>query len=1127
MEPVDSQLASRLESSPAFLLLGQNYSRLDDGEDHFLNRVEARLKSSTDHTYRSLLGADIGSDPESFMAWMQRVSDDQPIPAWLDEVASFPWSGLYLSAIDVMWNRAFRRPWRDLERVFEEHHYPLDPRNRLRLHATVLFGSVDQVGSLQPPLNRSEFLRRKQKAVSLLSRLPELVTPFGTLVIEALNPEADWLDSETLYPTLSQFGHGQVHLFGGRVGWDDELLGELVQKGVIVIHEATLADTFSRLRSEGELPEKDEGAYASGHRVRVGKRTYSIPERLYIEVSRSAKIVEETLFQAPASISPEAAYQDYRSFLADSAASPIWSGYRRGFAFRRPFEDHLMASVQQALTARESPSHPIILHGPTGTGKTVALGNLVYSLSNSASAPIVFIGRKSQLPDRQAVDEFLQWCETTEANKGIVVWDGMLDPSQYQEFLNFWLYRGRRLLLIGSSYRIAEAASDSHIEASDNVGESESRRFNDYLSHFVSDSGSIARQLSQDGASFLSLLYRILDPARPGLRRGVREELAAAELRIKSASAGPIEENLSSLGLKLLRLGLYADVQPFSGPPRDLEGESINPIEDFAGLICTPGQYGLAVPVDLLLRAIGESENIDLAKILDTIDIFRWREDEAGNAFVSARHALEARIVLRDRFASPEAEMDFAARLVNEAEPKWDHSPEEQFIVDLLRNLGPNGADANRYSRLWLTLVRALECLRTNKSILSPRLMLQEAVLRREYVKANALPSKEARELLSSGEVILEEAITLSEKTGRSRLQSVLRAELATNLGYQMKKAISEAGSEIDPRSIFARLQQHIIESRDLSITNVNPLDILGWTSEDLLNSALLSRSERLEVEAWVMSMFDLLNWNDLDEGGRERVMARLQSLYQTMSKEELSESMFDALLAEGSTAGIYVRARSILGQTHSADGTPVINVPLRKATVEFLARFRAQIAQDPKSLTLLILSWWIVKTGRPLLEGERQAVALSRNDWRYLWDICRDLLATGDNRWAATAKYVSAVALFHMEDWAGSFDTFRDLESDVDYDLARRRLQRTYLASTEQGAPRTFEGTVRWINEGEGQRSRGSLYVPEIRREIPFFPREFPRGQIRTQESLTFHIGFNFRGPIADPIGRVNDELG
>src|SRR5262249_30738541 len=135
--------------------------------------------------YAQILGNQVSRSVESALAWMQERCKHFSSPLWLETVAGFAWSGVYTTAIDVIWQRAFKSTWRELEPIFTEEIDPVDARSRSKLHCTYLFGAVDQSNLEQrPPLTRMELNKRRQVAISLARRLPRLVTPFGALVIE-------------------------------------------------------------------------------------------------------------------------------------------------------------------------------------------------------------------------------------------------------------------------------------------------------------------------------------------------------------------------------------------------------------------------------------------------------------------------------------------------------------------------------------------------------------------------------------------------------------------------------------------------------------------------------------------------------------------------------------------------------------------------------------------------------------------------------------------------------------------------------------------------------------------------------------------------------------------------------
>ena len=122
-------------------------------------------------------------------------------------------------------------------------------------------------------MTRFEWSKRRQVAIALSRRLPDLVTPIGTLVIEGYAESNDWLVPDDLLPILDSFTAGQVHLFST----SERLLQNpdvnfLVQKGIVTLHSESLASVLSKASQEGSLslgstPEEEQSA----RRVKFGK----------------------------------------------------------------------------------------------------------------------------------------------------------------------------------------------------------------------------------------------------------------------------------------------------------------------------------------------------------------------------------------------------------------------------------------------------------------------------------------------------------------------------------------------------------------------------------------------------------------------------------------------------------------------------------------------------------------------------------------------------------------------------------------------------------------------------------------------------------------------------------------
>lgn len=178
MSQSETDFYAALKRGPALLMLGQDYLRLETGKDPFLSEVARKYGPSGGKNldYKLILEEAPGKALEPALAWMHQLCERLPIPQWLSDVAKYAWSGIYSSAIDALWPRPFRSEWRELQPLFEEKYKPADPRNRFRLHCTFLFGCVDRTEEGErPPTTTIEWLNRKQIAVGLLRRLPEIV----------------------------------------------------------------------------------------------------------------------------------------------------------------------------------------------------------------------------------------------------------------------------------------------------------------------------------------------------------------------------------------------------------------------------------------------------------------------------------------------------------------------------------------------------------------------------------------------------------------------------------------------------------------------------------------------------------------------------------------------------------------------------------------------------------------------------------------------------------------------------------------------------------------------------------------------------------------------------------------
>jgi hypothetical protein len=168
----------------------------------------------------------------------------------------------------------------------------------------------------------------------------------------------------------------------------------------------------------------------------------------------------------------------------------------------------------------------------------------------------------------------------------------------------------------------------------------------------------------------------------------------------------------------------------------------------------------------------------------------------------------------------------------------------------------------------------------------------------------------------------------------------------------------------------------------------------------------------------------------------------------------------------------------------------------------------------DGRLVRLYCRAWWQAFGNPDLFDKERVTAKLTKQQWDAfgLWLTQRVSFAEEAN---VHARFSCAWTLFQCGDYGKAEDQFRILERDTS--TGKYRVIRLATWCDERGEPIACDGTIRRTAAGT---ERGFVYVPRIRREIPFQIRDFSGQDLTRGERLTdFHISFNFLGPMADPL--------
>jgi len=1136
MTQLTRELSERLKSGPAFLLLGQNYLKLESGRDPFLSEI-LRKYGGTGDDYDQILAGNASEASEAALTWMQGRCDLFPHPEWLETVASFPWSGVYTSAIDTICLKAFKTNWRrQLQPIYDsETLNPSDPRNRHCLHCTFLFGCVSQADKDQrPPLNEDELDVRDSVAYALASRLPELITPLGTLLIEGYAGDLDWFSPKKLTPVIEKLNQAQVHIFSANEAIKkNSRIAKRVQEGKVILHEENLAVYLLRLQEAGDLllgepSENDE----YGHRITVENKSLNVTLDIWNRVSRSATILDDTILIEPPHIGENRLYSEFRAFLAESSNKPIWSGYARGFAFKRNFESNLQEIVTKRLKSNELQDEPVILCGQSGTGKSIALGHLAYSIRKEKKYPVLFIENRSKLPLPNDLDTFCKWAEDFGASAVLIIWDGMVEQEQYYELTKRLSSRGRKVVVVGSCYRKAAAQKNNFVEAPAFLSNSSPKRegidemtgFIDFVEKFAPSSSENLRKLSEKGGDrFLVALYRLLPPTKSQIRAGLAKEVQYAE-QDSSKHSEQILISKNTFATAFFKVGLITEDQLLSSEDLVIDGEEVTLLQKLIRLVMVPGRLGINLPLEILMRAINTGAITDFVSLIKRLktDIVQWYEDELGNFEIGARHRIEAEVISRTLLGSAEAEVDCAKNILLSVREKGNFNGETEisFAVSLIRSMGPKGLDANYFAPYFPEIAKILGQLREEHSVQNPRLMLQEATLLTETVQRpqKNLTEEERIELLNRAEEVLCIALEQVGFDKRNRgLRGRLLVEKASVLGTKFNILKGKQNHE-KSLSFLKQAQEAAFDALSLNSENYYPIDVLLWTSRDILLHESITPTIRAEIEANVFHVLTLSESEEYPPEQEERLQSRRQEIGELVGRNDISEEAFQALEAMGSSDGYYLRAYGLVKNIPFKSSLTDDNIQACKRAVDYLKEHWNKINQDSHSLYLLLKVWWLSKAKESLFSGERRTVSFNQKDWQYCLQIVEALMKTQEFYENLSLTYLKGLANFHLDRIQISLDIFKELENESS-SMGRRRILRSYLASNPDGSPRKFMGEVAWRREKPNE--RGALYVSQLQRKhIPFVPQLFGNPEILKGESLSeFHIAFNFLGPIADPI--------
>ncbi|MEV4049673.1 hypothetical protein AB0J55_00665 [Amycolatopsis sp. NPDC049688] len=1084
-------LLSRLVVGPAFLLLGQASAAWTSRAE--LSMTTPPLGSTAD-VYRH--AAEVFAAAET----AEQLAD----------VAGFPWNGVFTSRIDSALERAFTASWRRV-RSIGVPQLGRNPRSVTDLQIRHLFGGMFLPEDERPPSDLVAEVEATARAGEILGVLAErLVTPRGVVVIDGYQVD-DWLTTKDLYIFLAKLGADQAHLFSATPELlEDKFVHAAIERGLLRSHLDPVGLVLREAEAAGELDLSSAGRGTGGRRlIPAGKGFVELDIGMWNQVISTARPIDTSLLEPFPSASPQIDYERFRNLIGYSDGAPPFKAVASGYKLRRDFEDVLLQRVTQNLNDL-STLDPIIVSGQTATGKSLALCGLALDVSRSGQAAVLHQARRGDRPAAADVERFALWAEEVAGLPTVFIWDGMVDDDDYYSLHKKLRARGRRVLIVGSSYRVL-GKSTQNLIVSVNLSRKEIRRARNWLGRFGLEI------TSKDGgkvdSSFLAILYRLVPDSQFRIQRGLTREArhyeAAFERLAKESS--PDRHGLTSLAQALADAGYDINsLRPSERPHEELVDLSFSDrstAEQLTAIVLVAGKWGLTVPLELALRVIGRDGWNNLAEIVSRFDLFRWEEDDNGEQVLGVRTQLEAELLAREDL-STDAEISVICEMIENVRPeysKWG-GVEVDFIVTLVDKIGHKSPDVPRYSSHWLDVAVAFKNLREKLGGAHHRLVLLEANLTREFAKrqkGDPQNDQAARlALLVDKQHLLEETIEDVELTGIAKRN--LLVELGATVGTQVYEQAPTADSE-HLSALMKDVTRTLLAARQVDPENYHPVDVVAWTTSKALENAQLEDSVKVDLLANALASLDSVDPEVLSPSERAHYDLRRRDMARLLKDPVVEQRHLDSLKSNDDPAAFYFLAR--FDAEKGQEG--------KRAAVRKLLEAPLEIREDWRCSRLLLDLFWELKTGKKFLRGEREALAFSQRDWRECVEVVQSAsAATSFDQYRL--EFLHGLALFHLGQYRKSDAVFRELDRRT-VELSSRVVA-TYLASTEDGKPQLYSGRVTWTSP-DGR--RGKVWLDKHAIEVAFLPKRFtvfepPR---RGETLPDFHIAFNMRGALADPV--------
>ena len=1131
------------KNKPLVLFLGQDYAYTNKG-DPVLAKVISHLniENEGNESWLSLLKSN--KVTKETYEWLAERFERTTQTDFIDNIFQLSWSAVFTTSIDPQIAKKIESRGRVPESILSKDHYAKVARSRSRPPIYYLFGKCNEIdNSYSVPSNIFQLMQRKNTHTgALLNRVPDTVTSLGLLVVDGFRENRDWLSIDDMLAPLSVNPEIAV-IWLGEAPINSIFFDAMISNGQILYDERSLSEiVLSMLVHSDSFSDEQLGVIEQRGTETItlnDGKFFSVPSYLRLRVESTANIIDDSWLEQYPIITGVELEEDFRRFHGGfGGIRNQFEGIRKGYAVKREFEKTLEKKCRDNLNNIGKSNGYIVVHGQSGTGKSVSLARVAYFLRNEFKLPILY--SKNRLPSASDIEDFIAEAEKSGAICVVLVCDANQSPDKYRDLAISLKSRGRKCLIIGSAYKIEgiRKKNINFIEASSTTTEEEISKLYILLEQFAPRYGRVAKLTPQDKNVF-SLFYRHLTMGRARIIDGITDEARYTEqvIRIKARTMPQSYQPQFVLAQQLIKLGIGSPtVKLFEDESEEHTEAGIDAAGKLIDLVMVAGRLDCPVPLNLLLRTLSSDKNsldyIQIAYLFEELDLFRWdtSDAEGHEYFIHPRLRLEAELICRRRLSERSKEIGYLLQLIKSVRySSTDRRSEITFILDLLIKMQKEGPRKNAYQDGYLDVANALTELRTKHNIIDASLMLQESVFRRSAVHASdkkenadirVLTIEQRDLILNEARAIVENARNqISERTLRAskKTQQSLAVEHASIYGYlAVGLARQDAGEDV--------VWSHYLAAKTAITTAISvannhyPFDIALWTPIDVLKYKEFSLAHKMELLSDVLSIFDQADTVSFNDFSASKFESRKLKAAMELGFEKIEEESYLSLEKTNPSIAYYIKARSMCAGIFNGrfETIPDNLMKCVSEAVSFLMSKLNIVLTDIRPLQLLIQLIWIQKTHSFIFKKEKLIIPQDNKFQDEILLLVRNLNQLAGENKRNNFRLLEAVFEWVRGSAEHSRELFRELSSDTEFEDSSRVTRRFILENND--VVRGFKGRV-IRDRGDGH---WTVSVFDLSRNIDLLGRDFNGDDISIGREISrFNIAFNYLGPIAEPLSR------